>query len=148
MTKGYFYQLDGLSDEAAERHLCTCITELWRQYKSVRVWCESKAQAERLDEMLWQQPVAAFVPHNLLGEGPAGGAPVELCWPASDPAPSSRRVAVHFNLHQLALAGWQGATCIADRVPADDAGKADARERFKYYRQHGVQLTMVPAPTE
>lgn len=143
MTNGEFYLLEGLSETQTDAFFCQRIAELWRQYRSLRVWCQDEAQALHLDELLWQQPTDAFVPHNLVGEGPPGGAPVELCW--SQAAITPRRVAAHFNLMTSPLEQWQGAKLIADVVPQNESGKAQARERYKHYRQAGVALRTLPA---
>ncbi len=56
--------------------------ERWRSGKRVLIACEDEKQAYRLDEALWARPAESFVPHNLAGEGPRGGAPVEITpWP-------------------------------------------------------------------
>ncbi len=48
---------------------------------TVLIACEDEKQAYRLDEALWARPAESFVPHNLAGVGPRGGAPVEFAWP-------------------------------------------------------------------
>ncbi|XNM63724.1 DNA polymerase III subunit chi [Escherichia coli] len=58
--------------------------------KRVLIACEDEQQAIRLDEALWTRPPESFVPHNLAGEGPRGGAPVEIAWPAKAQQQPSR----------------------------------------------------------
>lgn len=69
-------QHDGLS--AVEQLVCEIAAERWRAGKRVLIACENEKQALRLDEALWARPAESFVPHNLAGEGPRGGAPVEI----------------------------------------------------------------------
>ena len=82
MKNATFYLLDndatvdGLS--AVEQLVCDIAAERWRNGKRVLIACEDEQQAIRLDEALWSRPPESFVPHNLAGEGPRGGAPVEL----------------------------------------------------------------------
>ena len=82
MKKATFYlletdaQTEGLS--AVEALVCDLAEMRWREGKRVLIACEDEQQAIRLDEALWQRPANAFVPHNLAGEGPKYGAPVEL----------------------------------------------------------------------
>lgn len=144
MARGIFYILDGLEPDQQLRFYCERITQAWRDHRSVRVWCADKTQALAIDEALWQQPVDAFVPHNLVGEGPPGGAPVEICWPDVDDL-KPRRVGAHVNLADTLPPMVQGAAMLIDRVPAEEAGKAIARERYKAYRTQGVQLSTAPA---
>lgn len=68
--------IDGLS--AVEQLVCEIAAERWRTGKRVLIACENEKQALRLDEALWARPAESFVPHNLAGEGPRGGAPVEI----------------------------------------------------------------------
>lgn len=144
MANGTFYLLDSLAPEQWLTFYCERVAEAWRQHRSVRVWCEDKQQALALDEKLWQHPADAFVPHNLLGEGPPGGAPVEICWASAD-AIKPRRVAAHLVLSTEVPNQLQGARHIIDRVPVTEADKQTARERYKAYRQMGFQLTTTPA---
>ncbi|EHJ79401.1 DNA polymerase 3 chi subunit [Salmonella enterica subsp. enterica serovar Baildon str. R6-199] len=79
MKNATFYLLDndttvnGLS--AVEQLVCEIAAERWRAGKRVLIACEDEKQAIRLDEALWARPAESFVPHNLAGEGPRGGAP-------------------------------------------------------------------------
>ncbi|WP_411357957.1 MULTISPECIES: DNA polymerase III subunit chi [unclassified Pseudidiomarina] len=142
MVHGIFYVMDGVAEQQQLPLLCQVIAERWRELGSVRVWCADKAQAEALDELLWQRPADAFIPHNLAGEGPPQGAPVELCWPEA--AVATRRCKVIVNLMPTAPQ-FAGAQLIIDQVPNADAQRQLARERFKWYRQQGVNLSTVNA---
>lgn len=142
MAQGVFYVLDGLDEQQQLQFFCERIAQAWREYRSVRVWCADQAAAEQLDEALWQAPSDAFVPHNLAGEGPPQGAPVELCWPQAQ-APTRRTAAV-VNL-MAEVPEWQGARFIIERVPSVEDARQQARERYKTYRNQGVALQTVKA---
>ncbi|WP_417664850.1 DNA polymerase III subunit chi [Pseudidiomarina sp.] len=142
MAQGIFYVLDGLNDQQQLQFFCERIASAWREYRSVRVWCADQATAEQLDEALWQAPGDAFVPHNLVGEGPAQGAPVELCWPQANVP--KRRTAAVVNL-MSEIPDWQGARMIIERVPSDENARQQARERYKTYRGQHVELQTIKA---
>jgi|SRR5690554_2733570 len=142
MAQGIFYVLDGLDEQQQLQFFCDQIAQVWRDFRSVRVWCNSQAEAEQLDEALWQAPTDAFVPHNLVGEGPPQGAPVELCWPLADVP--NRRVAAIVNL-MAEVPNWQGARMIIERVPDNEDQRQQARERYKIYRNQRVDLQTVKA---
>ena len=95
MKNATFYLLDndttvdGLS--AVEQLVCEIAAERWRSGKRVLIACEDEKQAYRLDEALWARPAESFVPHNLAGEGPRGGAPVEIAWPQKRSRSLTRR---------------------------------------------------------
>lgn len=142
MAQGIFYVLDGLDEQQQLQFFCERIAQAWRDFRSVRVWCASQAEAEKLDEALWQSPSDAFVPHNLAGEGPSQGAPVELCWPQAQVA--KRRTAAVVNL-MADMPEWQGARMIIERVPNEENARQQARERYKLYRSQRVELQTIKA---
>ncbi|WP_026957858.1 DNA polymerase III subunit chi [Aliagarivorans taiwanensis] len=121
--------------EALYHHACELIASHYQQGARIYVLAPDQAAAERIDEQLWQFEASQFVPHNLSGEGPRGGAPVEIGWQA----PTQRRQ-ILVNLCPEAPEFARQYQLTIDFVPADDDGKAAARERYRVYRQHGLNL--------
>lgn len=137
-----FYLLDndntlaGLS--AVEQLVCELAAEKFRAGQRVLVACESEEQAIRLDEALWQRDAHAFVPHNLAGEGPRYGAPVELAWPARrSRVPRDVLISLLPNFADFATAFLE----VIDFVPEEASQKQLARERYKAYRLANFHLT-------
>ena len=127
-----------------ERLACRLAAESWRSGKRILVACDNQQQAEKLDEALWQREPHQFVPHNLAGEGPRQGTPIELCWPGKR---SNIARALLINL-QSQFADFATAFHeVIDFVPYDETEKQLARERYKTYRNIGFNLTTQPAPT-
>lgn len=131
---------------ATEALACELAAARWREGKRILVACENEQQAIRLDEALWQRPAEAFVPHNLAGEGPRYGAPVELAWPEKRGSASRDLL--------ISLLPWFAdfATAfheVIDFVPDEESLKQLARERYKAYRSVGFQLNTAtyPAPS-
>ncbi len=145
MSNVTFYLLDESSqDKPAHLELaCLLAARSYRQKQKCLVYCQDQAQAEQFDELLWQLPTDAFVPHNLSGEGPVGGAPVEICWQT----PNQFNRAVLINLAPNVPDFHQRFKQIIDFVPASEALKVQARERYKHYRAAGNQLDTLPAST-
>ena len=52
--------------------------DCFRQGKKVFIFVDNKEDAHLIDEHLWQYEADSFVPHNLQGEGPQAGSPVEI----------------------------------------------------------------------
>ncbi|MFM2486561.1 DNA polymerase III subunit chi [Celerinatantimonas yamalensis] len=119
--------------------VCQIIARHYDQGERVFVLAGDQAQAEALDERLWQFEPQAFVAHNLVGEGPRGGAPVELGWELGQ---GRRQTLIH--LQANVAANHQQYQQVIDFVPADDAGKEQARERYKVYRRLGVMPQTEP----
>lgn len=129
-------EVDGLS--AVEQLVCGLAADVFRSGKRVLIACIDEQQAIRLDEALWQRDAHAFVPHNLAGEGPRYGAPVELAWPQRRGS-SSRDVLISLlpQFADFATAFHE----VIDFVPYEDTQKQLARERYKAYRVAGFHLT-------
>ena len=120
---------------------CDLAARFFRQKQKVFIYCEHQNQAEEVDELLWQRPVDGFIPHNLAGEGPEGGAPVEIAWQA----PATRNRTVCINLHRQCPDFARQFRTLIDFVPAQDQLKQQARERYKHYRSAGFFLDTQPA---
>tara|TARA_R110000868_G_scaffold59624_4_gene182963 strand:+ start:389 stop:844 length:456 start_codon:yes stop_codon:yes gene_type:complete len=145
MAKVSFYLLDeqtAISPQTALLNLaCLVAARCFRQKQKCLVFCQDKQQAEQFDELLWQLPSNSFVPHNLAGEGPVGGAPVEIHW--QSPQQFSRAILI--NLAEQ-LPEFHGRfKQIYDFVPSEETQKLLARERYKHYRAAGHQLETLAA---
>ncbi len=109
--------------------------------KKITVLCDSQAQAEAFDEFIWQYPADKFIPHNLYGEGPEIGTPVEIIWESVYLSMTKlRNRALVINLSQAFIEKHHEIKHIIDFVPVDDTQKIQARERYKRYKQSGCQL--------
>lgn len=118
--------------------LCSeCVSAL----KRLTVLCNSQEQAEAFDELVWQFPADKFIPHNLYGEGPDMGTPVEIIWHSAYQSMTKlRNTAVVINLSQQYIENITNIKHIIDFVPLPDKEKVKARERYKRYKQAGCQL--------
>nr|WP_194362663.1 DNA polymerase III subunit chi [Neptunicella marina] len=130
-----------LNQPASFMLACQLATDCYRQRQRCVILTGSKADAEAIDDLLWQQPVDAFVPHNLAGEGPANGAPVEINWQQANV--NNRAVLINLSNNMPDYA--QRFRQIYDFVPAEEQAKQQARERYKHYRAAGHQLATTPA---
>lgn len=129
---------------ALEALACDIAAERWQAGKRVLIACEHHQQALRLDEALWQRDPQRFVPHNLAGEGPRYGAPVELSWPEKrSSAPRDLLISLLPQFADFATAFHE----VIDFVPDDETLKQLARDRYKAYRSGGFTLTTAMPPT-
>ncbi|NVK58275.1 MAG: DNA polymerase III subunit chi [Alteromonadaceae bacterium] len=120
---------------------CELTAELYAQKKKSVVLCVDQAQAEAVDELLWQLPAARFVPHNLTGEGPPGGAPVEIVWQQS----ALPRKQCLINLSGQMIENPNQYQQVIDFVPVEETAKQQARQRYKQFQQAGCQMQFLPA---
>ncbi|MGL9760274.1 MAG: DNA polymerase III subunit chi [Symbiopectobacterium sp.] len=148
MKNATFYLLEHTDDvdrlSACEALACDLAAEHWRRGQRVLIACEDEQQALRLDDALWRRDSSAFVPHNLAGEGPRRGTPVEVAWP-------QRRGSISRDLLISLLSQFANfATAfheVIDFVPHEESLKPSARNRYKAYRRVGFQLTTATPPT-
>ena len=110
-------------------------SEHYRQGKRVFIYVDNREDAHLIDQHLWAFEADSFVPHNLQGEGPHSGAPVEI---GQTPPVSKRSVLI--NLATTVPDFIRRFEQVFDFVPADDKRKQLARQRYKQLRDMGVQL--------
>lgn len=148
MTHATFYIISEeqcAEDNEFQLHFaCHQAAMSYRQGHKVYLLAADKAQAEQIDEYLWQLDPDNFVPHNLIGEGPRGGSPVEIGWPGLR---HSGRRGILINLGKNAPNFAVTFSQVIDFVPCDENLKQLARDRYKQYRQAGIQLNTANAAT-
>ncbi|WP_019218115.1 DNA polymerase III subunit chi [Legionella tunisiensis] len=73
-----FYLLN--SHEASARWLLACrlLEKAYLRGHQVFVYCDTKHDAEQIDELLWTFKDNSFIPHNLQGEGPEPPPAIQL----------------------------------------------------------------------
>ncbi|ABI70770.1 DNA polymerase III subunit chi [Shewanella frigidimarina] len=140
MTQALFYlmpdnhnQMSAL--DALYLAACRLAEQQYRQQKTVYIHCKDKQQAYAIDELLWQFEPNAFVPHNLKGEGPVTGAPVEIGFDTLGPN-KSRQVLI--NLADQMPSFAVNLPHIIDFVANDDELKRIARNRYRQYQNVGI----------
>ncbi|MDY4280189.1 DNA polymerase III subunit chi [[Pasteurella] aerogenes] len=123
---------------ASENLACNLAASAWRVGKKVLIACETEQQALNLDEALWQRDPDEFVPHNLSGEITQFATPIEISWLGKR---NAQRRDLLINLQTNVPDFVAGFNQVIDFVPQDETEKAQARERYKQYRQLGWQLS-------
>lgn len=117
---------------------CLHAANCFRNNQRAFIFTDDQNTAHEIDELLWKFEPDSFVPHNLIGEGPQNGSPIEIGFQA----PKNRRpVLINLASEMPFFAG--NYSHIIDFVPAHETLKQQARERFKQYRQAGYQLQTV-----
>lgn len=127
-----------------QHYACVLAADLYRQQKKIHFAVADQDQAHKVDEWLWQFEANRFIPHNLPGEGPHYGTPVEINWQLSQ---LRRNCFINTNLEVPSyFSQLKGISEWHDFVPADDAGKQAARERYKQLKELGVTITTSAIP--
>ena len=130
---------------AQEALACDLAARAWRAGKRVIISCETEQQALRIDDALWARDPDEFVPHNLSGEVTTYATPIEISWQGKR---NAQRRDLLISLQTALPEFITSFNQIIDFVPADETLKAQARERYKQYRQLGWQLATEQAEKE
>lgn len=142
MTQALFYLLPPMGVNTAFNDMYQLACRLAQQgfinQQQVYIHCQDKNIAFEIDELLWQFEPSAFVPHNLKGEGPTTGSPVEIGFDRLGPN-KSRQLLINLADQVPPFAVNFGQ--IFDFVANDDQHKVIARERYRQYRGLGIELT-------
>lgn len=133
-TQALFLSIDG-NEQSLLQDVCRVAAECYSQKLRTAILCKDQQQAENIDELLWQLPTERFVPHNLEGEGPAGGAPVEIFWSLEK---AMRPVLI--NAAAVSISNPHKHQKIYEFVLPDEHAKQAARVRYKAYQLAGCYM--------
>jgi len=125
------------SIEQVHQFACELAQQAFMAQQLVYIHSQDKAQAYDVDELLWRFEPQSFVPHNLKGEGPSTGAPVEIGFDNLGPN-KNRHLLINLADQVPSFAVNFGQ--IIDFVANDAGQKAIARERYRQYQRLGVVL--------
>ena len=115
------------------------VCELVRKAYDAELWtlvlARDSAQAEALDDLLWDMGEDAYIPHQIAGRDDEDDiTPVLIVAPQTD-MPMRPLV---INLRDEPVAGPFDR--VLEVVPADDAARGPLRERWKHYKAQGLEL--------
>ena len=98
------------------------------------ILARSRAEAEALDEKLWEFDEHAFIPHQVVGDSDDDAITAVLIVPPDVKTPDRALV---INLRDECAPGRFER--VLEVVPADEARRGGSRERWKAYRQAGFE---------
>ena len=135
-----FYVLPGSDDVARLRFACRLAEKAWQKRHRVRVQLEP-GQLDSFDQMLWTFSDRSFVPHRRAGapdDAPATAPPAVVIAANADPDDADGDVLI--NLAGGGLPAIERWTRIAEVVDADAGRRQGGRERYRAYRERGLDL--------
>ncbi|KFN43202.1 DNA polymerase III subunit chi [Arenimonas oryziterrae] len=99
------------------------------------IFAASPQQAEVLDELLWEFDPDAYVPHQIAGTDEDDDLTPVLIVPPGFDAPMRPLV---LNLRSDVVAG--NFERVLEVVPADESARGPLRERWKRYKERGIEV--------
>lgn len=132
MTKVDFYT--GVTDKL--HTACLLSHKAMQNGMRVLLHTPDAATADALNEMLWQQPVAAFIPHCLCGDEAAAEMPV-IIGHQREPFPHSELL---ISLHSVSLPFFSRFERVIEIVSQEAEDAKAGRERYGFYRERGYEM--------
>ena len=132
MTKIDFYT--GTDDKL--RTACVLSHKAMQNGLRVLLHTPDQATTDMLDQLLWQHPAAAFIPHCLSSDQAAAEMPV-IIGHQPEPFPHSE---VLISLHTSCLPFFSRFERVIEIVSQDAEDSRLGRERFGFYRERGYEM--------
>jgi len=135
-----FYVLPGSDDAARLRFACRLAEKAWLQRLRVRVQFDPDGGLEAFDQMLWTFADRSFVPHRRAGapdELPAAAPPPVVIADTADADSADGDLVI--NLAAGVPPGFEGWARVAEVVDSDAGRRRRGRERFRAYRERGIE---------
>lgn len=123
---------------AADKFRIACVIAAKAYERGLRtlIYTPDSATSAKLDEMLWTTPALGFIPHCLAGDELAAVTPIVIDPRGEDVTHDD----VLVNLCAERPPFFSRFQRLVEIVGLDDADKAAARERWRFYRERGYAL--------
>lgn len=139
MTRVDFYVLKTTSDDAWLKLACRIAEKAMLNDHHTFIHTDKLPHAQRLDEVLWTFSQSSFVPHRIMADGDASGAP-EPVLIGTGIEPTSGRWDVLINLGENVPEYFSRYERVAEVVDGNAARREHGRKRYRYYRDRGYKL--------
>lgn len=136
MTKIDFYILEDAQEEKSLHFVCQYIEKVYQEHKRIYLHTASYATAEKLDKLLWIFRDDSFLPHQLFDKKNTWNAPIEIGY-----CESPKQGDLLINLTQAIPVFYQQFNHLIEIVFAEPTVQQLARERYRQYRDLGLELT-------
>jgi DNA polymerase-3 subunit chi len=136
MARVDFYILRESGDATRQRFACRLAEKAYRLEHRVHIHTASKADAERVDELLWTFRDGSFVPHALLESAQDQLPPVTIGCEVQSVDACDLLINLCEDIPDFADAFPR----VAELVSADEDCKREGRRRFAAYRESGHSI--------
>ena len=137
MARVDFYILAQPDERARYVLACKLAEKAWRLDNSVYIHAKSRADAERLNDLLWTFRDGSFVPHGLAGRNDGTeDSPIMIGSDAD--GVQSRDLLI--NLGDDIPSFAEGFPRVAELVTSDETSRQLSRKRYATYRDQGHEL--------
>jgi DNA polymerase-3 subunit chi len=134
-TRVDFYILDAVEPASRLNFACRLTEKAYGLNNRVYAHTASPGDAKQLDEMLWTFRQGSFVPHQLLTDTGKGRAPIIIG--TNDKCEDNGDLLI--NLTEAIPEFATGFQRVAEIISGDEQSRQIGRERFKSYRELGME---------
>jgi DNA polymerase III subunit chi len=132
-----FYVLSDSAPDAHLRHACRLAEQAADQGQKVFMRTTNADDVKRIDDLLWTFGDRSFLPHEIATPTSPSHPRIRVLIGGAPPS-NFRDLVVNLSVDALSD---DSLTRIVELVPADSERKRVARERFKNYRERGIEPT-------
>jgi DNA polymerase III subunit chi len=135
-----FYVLAGSDSAERLRFACRLVEKAWLKRHRVRVQLDPGGELEAFDQMLWTFSDRSFVPHRragAAGDAPSPALPAVVL--ADGPEADAGDGDLVVNLGAEIPEGFERFARIAEVVDAEGSRRRHGRERYRAYRERGIE---------
>jgi len=137
MARVDFYILAQTEERARQVLACKLAEKAWRLENSVYIHAQSRADAEKLDELLWTFRDGSFVPHGLAGRDDGTEAsPIMIGNEGNGVEARDLLINLCDDIPSFA----EGFPRVAELVTSDEKCRQLSRKRYAAYRDQGHEL--------
>ena len=130
-----FYVLQEQSPGGRFKLACRIVEKAYRLGHRIYMRTGNSDDANILDDLLWTFSQSSFVPHQLSTESDTRDSPVVI----GQHSPAAEGTDVVISVADEPVSDFTTYPRIIDIVGYEDKEKASGRNRFRYYREHGVE---------
>ncbi len=137
MARVDFYILAQPDERARQLLACRLAEKAWRLDHSVYIHAKDRADAERLDDLLWTFRDGSFVPHGMAGrDDDTDDSPVMIGYETARVGDRDLLINLCDEIPSFA----EGFPRIAELVTSDEKCRDLSRDRYAAYRDRGHEL--------
>ena len=137
MTQVDFYVVEDADERGHDVFFCRLISKALRQGHIIYVQARDAEHAARFDDLLWTYHDISFVPHVRESDPDFPGVvPIAV----GSAARLTAGVDVLVNLGGEPAQDWAGLKRIAETAGSDGPSREQARARFRFYQERGLEL--------
>ena len=117
--------------------ICRLLRTVYDKHTDIAVRCATSDQCQWLDQALWAFDSNSFLVHEIWADNPNSTAPIVLFSPNDNPTQCSITTVLNLS-EQPCLES--NLTRVVEIVGADETALANARQRFRLYKDAGFVI--------